>query len=126
MLQKVSPILHHLCAPFEMLGVIVGGAYGVTRRVGKLQFDVLMRPSLLMQDCRGESSETVAGMDARVGRNLKEGISPLALNRNFFAECPRFMSCAAGRDEAGSVKGAFVARSSSVSEALDGFRPALP
>jgi len=39
-----------------------------------------------------------------VGRNLKEGISPLALNQISFVECPRFMSCAAGRGEAGSVK----------------------
>jgi len=38
------------------------------------------------------------------GGNLKEGISPLALNQISFVECPRFMSCAAGRGEAGSVR----------------------
>jgi hypothetical protein len=40
------------------------------------------------------------------GEILKEGVSPLALNQISFVECPRFMSCAAGRDEAGSVKAA--------------------
>jgi hypothetical protein len=40
------------------------------------------------------------------GEILKEGISPLALNQISFVECPRFMSCAAGRDEAGSVNAA--------------------
>ena len=40
------------------------------------------------------------------GEILKEGISPLALNQISFVECPRFMSFAAGRGEAGSVKGA--------------------
>ena len=39
------------------------------------------------------------------GEILKEGISTLALNQISFVECPRFMSRAAGRDEAGSVKG---------------------
>jgi hypothetical protein len=50
---------------------------------------------------------------ARVGRSLKEGFSPLALNQISFVECPRFMSSAAGRGEAGSVKaGRSQARSS--------------
>jgi hypothetical protein len=40
------------------------------------------------------------------GEILKEGISPLALNQISFVECPRFMSRAAGRGEAGSVKAA--------------------
>jgi len=39
------------------------------------------------------------------GEILKEGISPLALNQISFVECPRFMSCAVGKGEAGSVKG---------------------
>jgi hypothetical protein len=38
------------------------------------------------------------------GKILKEGISPLALNQISFVECPRFVSCAAGIGEAGSVK----------------------
>jgi hypothetical protein len=42
-------------------------------------------------------------------------------------ECPRFMSWAAGRGEAGSVKGArFLRVHRSVVETLDGFRPLLP
>ena len=61
------------------------------------------------------------------GEILKEGISPLALNQISFVECPRFMSCAAGRDEAGSVKGALLLRVYGASaNTLDGFRPALP
>ncbi len=40
------------------------------------------------------------------GEILKEGNSPLALNQISFVECPRFMSCAAGRGEAGSVNAA--------------------
>ena len=64
---------------------------------------------------------------ARVGRNLKEGFLPLALNQISFVECPRFMSCAAGRGEAGSVKGALLVRVYGASaNTLDGFRPALP
>jgi hypothetical protein len=43
---------------------------------------------------------------ARVKRNLKEGFLPLALNQISFVECPRFMSRAAGRGEAGSVNAA--------------------
>jgi hypothetical protein len=51
------------------------------------------------------------------GEILKEGFSPLALNQISFVECPRFMSCAACRGEAGFGQGrASYARSSSVSE----------
>jgi len=51
----------------------------------------------------------------------------LALNQISFVECPRFMSCAAGGDEAGSVKGARTLRVYGASvNTLDGFRPALP
>jgi len=61
------------------------------------------------------------------GKILKEGISPLALNQISFVECPRFMFCAAGRGEAGSVKGARTLRVYGASaNTLDGFRPALP
>src|SRR5581483_11008822 len=60
------------------------------------------------------------------GEILKEGILPLALNQISFVECPRFMSCAAGRGEAGSVKGALLLRVYGASaNTLDGFRPAL-
>ena len=41
-------------------------------------------------------------------------------------ECPRFMSCAAGRGAEGSVKGAAFRVHRSAAETLDGFRPALP
>jgi len=40
------------------------------------------------------------------GEIVKEGISPLALSQLSFVECPRFMSCAEGRGEAGSVNAA--------------------
>jgi len=64
---------------------------------------------------------------ARVVRNLKEGFLPLALNQISFVECPRFMSCASGGGEAGSVKGACLLRVHGASaNTLDGFRPALP
>jgi hypothetical protein len=33
-LQEVGPILHHLCASFEMEGVIVGCAYGIPCGMG--------------------------------------------------------------------------------------------
>ena len=49
-LQEVGPILHHLGAWLQIEGVIIGGAHGVTWRVGKLQFDVVMVIALLVQD----------------------------------------------------------------------------
>ena len=61
------------------------------------------------------------------GEILKEGVQSLALNQISFVECPRFMSCAAGRDEAGSVKGGrTVPVYGASANTLDGFRPALP
>jgi hypothetical protein len=61
------------------------------------------------------------------GKILKKGISPLALNQISFVECPRFMSFAAGRGEAGSVKGGrTVPVYGASANTLDGFRPALP
>ena len=64
---------------------------------------------------------------ARAERDSKECFSPLALNQISFVECPRFMSCAAGRGEAGSVKGGrTVAVYGASANTLDGFRPALP
>ena len=50
LLQKVGPVLHHLGARLQVERVVVGCADGVARRVGKLQFDVLMRVTLLMQE----------------------------------------------------------------------------
>ena len=45
-LQEVGPILHYLCTPFEMLGVIVGGAYarenGVADTVATIGLDGLV------------------------------------------------------------------------------------
>ena len=64
---------------------------------------------------------------ARVGEILKEGISPLALNQISFVERPRFMSCATGRGEAGSVKGGrTLPVYGAPANTLDGFRPTLP
>src|ERR1035437_8030473 len=35
-LQVVCPVLHHSCAGLQVEGVVVGSAYGVAWRVGKL------------------------------------------------------------------------------------------
>ena len=49
-LQEVGPILHHLCASFQMKGVVVGGAYGIPRGMGKLQLNMLVRVLFLVQN----------------------------------------------------------------------------
>jgi hypothetical protein len=58
--QEVGPILLHLCASFQMLGVVVGGAYGIPGGMGKLEFDVLMRVALLMKDGGCHAAEAMA------------------------------------------------------------------
>ena len=41
--QEVGPILHYLRTPFEMEGVVVGGAISIPLGMGELQLNMLMR-----------------------------------------------------------------------------------
>ena len=43
-----------------MLGVVVGGAYGIPGGMGKLEFDVLMRVALLMKDGGRHAAKAMA------------------------------------------------------------------
>jgi len=63
-LQEVRPVLHHPGAGLQVEGVIVGSEDGISLSVGKLQFNVLMRIALLMQNGGGKSPEAVAGHPA--------------------------------------------------------------
>jgi hypothetical protein len=47
--QVVGPSLHHLAPCRQVLGEVVGRAYGVALRVGKLALDGLMVPALFVQ-----------------------------------------------------------------------------
>lgn len=49
MIQVIGPVLHHPGARPQIESVIVGSTHGIPRSMGKLQFDVLMCISLLMQ-----------------------------------------------------------------------------
>jgi hypothetical protein len=51
--------------------MVVCGADGIARRVGKLQFNVLVRVALLVQDRGSESPETMSGHPALVSHALK-------------------------------------------------------
>lgn len=53
-LQKISPVLHHLRARFQVKRMVVCSTNGVARGVRKLQLDVFMVVVLLVQDCRGQ------------------------------------------------------------------------
>ena len=49
-IEMIRPGLHHLCTRLEIQGVIVGRTDGVALLVRQLQFDMLVRPALLVED----------------------------------------------------------------------------
>jgi hypothetical protein len=71
LLQEVGPILHHLGAWLQIERMVVGGADGVARRVGKLQLDVVVVVALFMQNRGCKSTEAVAGHAALVSHPLQ-------------------------------------------------------
>jgi hypothetical protein len=64
-------MLHHLRPRLKVQSVIVGRTDGVTRCAGKLQLDMLMRPSLLMQQRASEPSKAMACHYAAVPHTLQ-------------------------------------------------------
>lgn len=50
--------------------MIVGRTHGIPRRVGKLEFDVIVRESLLVKDRRGEAAKAVARHPPLVSKAL--------------------------------------------------------
>src|ERR1035441_9133403 len=50
--------------------MIVGRAYGIARRVGELQFDMVVVVGLLVQDCGGEPPKAVSGHSAFEAHSL--------------------------------------------------------
>ena len=59
--QKIRPVLHHLGAWLQIEGVVVCSAHRIPGSVSKLQFDMVMRIALLVQDGRRQTTEAVAG-----------------------------------------------------------------
>src|ERR1039458_6080792 len=65
-LQEVRPILHHLGSWPQVESVVVCGAHGITGSVCKLQFNMLVRVPLLMEDRRGQTTKAMSGHAALV------------------------------------------------------------
>jgi len=69
-LQKIRPVLHHLGAWLQIESMVVRRAYRISGSVSKLQFDMLMRVALLVQDGGRQTTEAVAGHAAFVAHAL--------------------------------------------------------
>src|ERR1035437_3298922 len=69
--QEIGPILHHIGPWFKVERMIVSSGHGITRRVGKLQLDVIVVIALLVQDRQSQASEAVASHAALVTHPLK-------------------------------------------------------
>src|ERR1035438_10452954 len=69
--QKVCPFLHHPGAWLQVQGMVVRSAHCIPGSVSKLQLDMVMRVSLLMQDGRRQTTEAVAGHSAFVPHPLQ-------------------------------------------------------
>src|ERR1035437_4129098 len=54
LLQVICPVLHHPRARPQIESMVIGCTHGITRRVGKLQFDVVMVVTLLMENRGGQ------------------------------------------------------------------------
>lgn len=59
--EVIRPLLHHLCAWFQIEGVIVSSSDRVARGMRQLQLNVLVIVPLLMQNSGRHSAEAMAG-----------------------------------------------------------------
>jgi hypothetical protein len=75
----------------------------------------------------GVCHDVLLSCAGRVGRDCEAGHSTFGAQSSFFSRVPRFLSCAVGRGEAGSVKGRrSVPVHGTSPNTPDGFRAALP
>ncbi len=70
-LQKVRPVLHHPGAWLQIEGVVVSRAHCIPGSMGKLQLDMVMRVTLLVQDGGRQPAKAVAGHAAFVAHALQ-------------------------------------------------------
>ena len=59
--QKIRPVLHHPGPWLQVQGMVVRRAHCIPGSMSKLQFDMVMRVALLVQDGGRQTTETVPG-----------------------------------------------------------------
>ena len=79
--QIVCPPLHHRCSLIQVLGVIVCSSHFVALQVSELQFNVLVREVVLMQDSGSQSAEAVAGHSALIAKMIQSEQNRIVAHR---------------------------------------------